>query len=308
MRALKKRVLAAIDLGFDEGWEQRARLAIDQALVIAGATGGGVDLVHVADVPGAGGRLQQGAVELLKRFSAEQKDKLTRLSKETRGMQSVPVLPVFIKGDPGTKLIQLASKKAQYECVVLSTHGRSGISRMLMGSVAEELIRHAKIPVVCVGPHSVAAPEPVHVLATDLGVNSLKAEKCALDWAARMRARGVIYHSLREGLHPVLQAAYGAGSRSKELGELLKPHRDRALKALELRAKAWKRKGLACDVLLDESHQAAEAGVLEAARSSAASLVFMGTHGRNLAARAFLGSTAREVLLASPAPVVSVRS
>jgi nucleotide-binding universal stress UspA family protein len=305
---MKRRILAAIDLGFDEGWERRARLAIDQALQLASALGGGVDLVHVADLPASGGKLQQGAVQLLKHFASEQKDKLTRLSNETRSARALPVSPVFIKGDPVTKLIQLASKKAQYECVVLSTHGRTGISRMLMGSVAEELIRHSRIPVLCVGPRSSATEDRLHLVATDLGVNSRKAEKCALEWAVRMKARGVIYHSLREGLHPVLQSAYGAGAGSKDLEALLKPHRERALKALELRAKEWKRKGLHCEIFLDESPHAAETGVLQAVGSRKASLVFMGTHGRNLAARAFLGSTAREVLLGSPAPVVSVRS
>jgi nucleotide-binding universal stress UspA family protein len=313
---MKKRVLAAIDLGFDEGWERRARLAIDQALVIASPLGGVVDVVHVSDVSGSGGKLQQGAVEILKRFSAEQKERLARLSSDSRigrgqGARSTAVSPVFIKGDPATKLIQLSSKRAQYECLVLSTHGRSGLSRMLMGSVAEELVRHSKIPVVCVGPRSGSAGpavEPVHLIATDLGTNSRKAEKCALEWAVRAQARGVLYHSLREGLHPVLQSAYGAGPGSKELEELLRPHRMRALKALELRSKAWKRKGLACDIVLDESPHAAESGVLEAARSRGATLIFMGTHGRSLAARAFIGSTAREVLLGSSVPVVSVRS
>jgi nucleotide-binding universal stress UspA family protein len=311
---MKKRILVALDLGFDSGWERRARMALDHALRLADVLGLGIDLVHVAEM-GTTGATQKGALSLMRRFADDQKSRLKQLSTEYRDAQ---ITPLFMKGDPIAKLIQLAAKKSQYECLVMATHGRTGIARMLLGSVAEEVIRHSKVPVFCIGA---AAQQPstakmgsgpnLHpcvIVATDLGVNSHKAEKLALDWARKMKAGAVLYHSLREGVHPVIQAAYGAGRGSSEFEALLAPHRLRAKKGLELRARAWHRSRLECEIYLDESFKSAEDGILELAQARNASLIILGTHGRNLASRAFLGSTAREVVLRSTVPTVTQKS
>jgi nucleotide-binding universal stress UspA family protein len=154
--------------------------------------------------------------------------------------------------------------------------------------------------------------KPLLFVASDLGVNSRKSEKTALEWASKLKADGVLFHSLREALHPVIQTAYAAGPGSMDVESLIAPHRERARKALDLRAKAWSRKKLRCQVILDEKHASAESGILEAIRetqqSRSVTFAFLGTHGRNLAARAFLGSTAREVVLGGPIPVVTVKS
>ncbi len=302
---MAKRILAAVDLGFDEGWEKRARQTIEHSLQVGGTLKLAVDLVHVSDVP-AGSSLHKGAVELLRRFGTDQKQRLAEIAAGTR------VHPIFLQGQAVPKLIQLSAKKAQYECVVLSTHGRTGISRMLLGSVAEEIIRNAKIPVLSVGPEAQqrggSSWKDGFIVATDLGVNSHKAEKLAMAWAKKFKARVWLVHSFRDGLHPVLQTAFGAGSRSSELASVLAPHRDRARKAMELRIKAWKRAGIECDGWIDESVASASDAILGQAASRKASCIFLGTHGRNAAGRAFLGSTAREVVLRSSCPVLTVRS
>jgi nucleotide-binding universal stress UspA family protein len=315
---MRKRILAAVDLGFDEGWESRARETLDQALVLARGLKLSVDVVYIADVGSAqhASSSQKGALELLKRFAEERQARLKSISSGARGgAQGVVVAPVFIKGDAVTKLIQLASKRAQYECLVMATHGRTGFARMLLGSVAEEVIRHSKIPVLCVSTKSSEKTSamqlhssPLFVIATDLGVNSRKVEKLALEWASKMGAVGLLFHSLREGLHPVIQTAYGAGRGSSELESLIAPQRERARKNLEVRKKAWERKRLRCEVILDESMRSAEDAILETLQQRGATLVFMGTHGRNIASRAFLGSTAREVVLQSRVPSVTLKS
>ena len=127
-------------------------------------------------------------------------------------------------------------------------------------------------------------------------------------WAKKLRARAVLIHSLRDGLHPVIQTAYGAGAQSHELEGVIAPYRDKALRTLEQKKKLWERAGVACQVFLDQSFGLARDAVLERAQAVDASLIFLGTHGRNLALKAFLGSTAREVLLLSTVPVVTVRS
>ena len=51
-----------------------------------------------------------------------------------------------IMGDPSNEIVRIA-KDGGYDLIVMSTHGRTGLSRLLMGSVAERVIRHAPCPV-----------------------------------------------------------------------------------------------------------------------------------------------------------------
>lgn len=60
--------------------------------------------------------------------------------------------------DPATTLIEV-SEDPEIVLMVMATHGRSGLSRLLTGSVAEEVIRYSRTPVVVVPPgRAQAAP------------------------------------------------------------------------------------------------------------------------------------------------------
>ena len=50
-------------------------------------------------------------------------------------------------GDPATGIIDTAARR-EVDAIVLGTHGRKGLRRILMGSVAEEVLREAKCPVI----------------------------------------------------------------------------------------------------------------------------------------------------------------
>ncbi len=52
----------------------------------------------------------------------------------------------LVSGDPATEIVRLADEE-NAELIVLSTHGRTGLRRLLMGSVAEAVVRRAKCPV-----------------------------------------------------------------------------------------------------------------------------------------------------------------
>ncbi len=50
-------------------------------------------------------------------------------------------------GEPGHKITELAGSEGA-ELIVLSSHGRTGISRLLIGSIAEKVVRLAHCPVL----------------------------------------------------------------------------------------------------------------------------------------------------------------
>jgi nucleotide-binding universal stress UspA family protein len=79
------------------------------------------------------------------------------------------------------------------DLAVLGTHGRTGLRRMILGSVAEDVFRHASCPVLTVGPHSWSSdPQAVrlkHVLfPTDLSADSARALAFAMAVASEFSA------------------------------------------------------------------------------------------------------------------------
>jgi len=54
-------------------------------------------------------------------------------------------------GNPDVNIVEAAEKEGA-DLIVLSTHGRTGLSHMLLGSVTERVVRHASCPVLSIRP------------------------------------------------------------------------------------------------------------------------------------------------------------
>ena len=64
------------------------------------------------------------------------------------------------EGDPATQIVRVA-QETRCDLIVLGTHGRTGLGRLLMGSVAEQVLRKAPCPVLTVKtpfPETSSAP------------------------------------------------------------------------------------------------------------------------------------------------------
>ena len=59
------------------------------------------------------------------------------------------VTPLVLLGDPATVITNVAREHA-VELIAMTTHGRTGLSRLMFGSVAEHVLRHAPVPVFLV--------------------------------------------------------------------------------------------------------------------------------------------------------------
>ena len=62
---------------------------------------------------------------------------------------SIPVRHVLLKGDPATEIVRYV-RDAGMDLIVMGTHGRTGLERLLMGSVAEKVLRDAPCSVLVV--------------------------------------------------------------------------------------------------------------------------------------------------------------
>src|SRR5581483_5320782 len=86
----------------------------------------------------------------------------------------------------------------------MGTHGRKGIKRLVLGSVAEGAIHRAPCPVLVIGrpEKEFAEPDGVRIktilLATDFSAESDRAVDTALSWACEWAARLVVFHAVSE--------------------------------------------------------------------------------------------------------------
>ena len=129
--------------------------ALDLATSLARDRGAKLLIVHVEEPPMAygGGEMYYGIEE------PDRQELMRMLSRVLPTDPGVGYEHRMLIGSPATAIVHLAEKEG-VEMIVMPTHGRTGLLRMLMGSVAEEVVRKAKCPVLTVkgGPKSAAKP------------------------------------------------------------------------------------------------------------------------------------------------------
>jgi nucleotide-binding universal stress UspA family protein len=108
-------------------------------------------------------------------------------------LKQVPHEVLVQEGEVHSTLLRLMAEK-KIDLAVMSTHGRTGLGRVLLGSVAEKIFREAPCPVLTVGPRLVRKPEWVAKIkevlyATDLSPVSEGAAKYAVSLAQENESR-----------------------------------------------------------------------------------------------------------------------
>ncbi len=123
---------------------------VDQATELAARTGGSVTLLHAIQAPpGLGDAPLDGdartADELL---TGESRALLDRFAMRARA-RGVRATCITRAGAP-EEVILAAATECEADMIMMGTHGRRGVQRMLLGSIAEQVIRRAEIPVITV--------------------------------------------------------------------------------------------------------------------------------------------------------------
>ena len=146
-----RRILVALDGSSTSnvGMKTAVELASDQHAVLVG--------VHVIDDASITMNLEDSYVPagyVDKVYGARRKIGRTILDRaetaaRTAGVEMKSVL-VESRGQPIAQAILAEARKAKADLIVIGTHGRRGVSRLLMGSAAEAVLRAAPVPVLMV--------------------------------------------------------------------------------------------------------------------------------------------------------------
>ena len=261
-----------------------AELALPYAHILAQAFAAEVDLVGVAE----GGFSDR----LLKTY-------LDRLAQDWQG-EGLKVRGVVQQGHPAEAIITYAEDNAM-ELVAMCTHGRSGVSRWVVGSVADKVLLGCRAPLLLVTPRVKPAEELFHTLLVPLDGSEL-AEK-ALPWAEELVKKLRTQLCLLRVYSPLPGVVMGELSN---LDEIMKAQQRTASSYLGEFSRKLKKKGMEAQTEVVEGNAPEE--ILEYTRRHHIDLVVMSTHGRSGLGRWVLGSVTDRVVRAGEVPVLVVPS
>ena len=211
---------------------------------------------------------------------------------------------------PPARAIDDYAKTLGADLIVMGTHGHGGMRHLLLGSVAERVVRTAPCPVLTVRDHQPHGIRRI-LVPTDFSATADEALEYARLLAARFGASLQLLHVLddpfvTEGLAaeayiteaPTFRTAMLRDAQNR-LGHRVVPVRE----ASEVEG----RPGIAAidsEVLFGHGART----IAEYAADRAVDLIVMGTHGRSGVAHLLLGSVAERLVRTAPCPVLSVKS
>jgi nucleotide-binding universal stress UspA family protein len=226
--------------------------------------------------------------------------------KELTGDQPISWEPLITVGKPADEISRAVGEK-DIDLVITATRGRSGLKRIILGSVTERLMRTLTCPLLVVN-----SPEHTFISASDREVkiekilvgcdfspDSIQALKHALSLAQEFEAELHLAHVIETPTQPSLSNENTSVSR-----EIQQDYRDLLIQKLREMVPAEARYWCTPQTSLLEGQPYDE--IVTYAESKGMDMIVLGVRGHGLVKTLFLGSTTDRVVRRSPCPVLSV--
>jgi nucleotide-binding universal stress UspA family protein len=187
------------------------------------------------------------------------------------------------------------------DLIVMGTHGRTGLARLLMGSVAEKVLRTApcavliaKTPFADKGGAGWVKIQTI-LFPTDFSETSQHALDLAFALARDLKARLLVLHVAT----PPPFVTYGEFEKAMQESSGYR-------RELEEQLRSCQKPDCNAEFHLKEGEPAAE--ILHFAQEAQCDMIAMGTHGRTGLGRLFMGSVAEKILREAPCPVLTIKA
>jgi nucleotide-binding universal stress UspA family protein len=290
-----KKILEPVD------FSKPASAALRHATVLAKEHRAQIELLHVVEALSYAPMLAVSVdmEELREMHEAHARQELDRIAAELR-RQRVRVTTVIKVGRPSAAIAERA-KNDGADLVVMATQGRHFVQHLLLGSVAERVVRAAPCPVLTVRAGVRPRNGMRRVLtATDFSATSAAARDYAVALARGSGAELVVLHAVE----PIALAGdvYGFTTSATMYDAVDKAARQSLAGVV---AEARKNRGLRVRGVLVNG--AATTSIVDAAKNLRADVLVLGTHGHSGLDHLLLGSVAERVVRTAPVPVLTVR-
>lgn len=275
-----------------------AEAAFPFALTLAERTGATLHVVF-AEVLHGGSFDPEG----LPVAAEEELRRTTQQALEAQGTKSaaLDIEHAVVRGVAAAPALLDYAAEHNIDLIVMGTHGRRGVRRFLMGSVAQEVVRLSFCPVLTV--HQIEAPGALEAILVpiDFSEHSRKALQHAKALGLLLGARLDLLHVVEDKIHP---AFYGLTVQSiydidPGLDEKVLTH---------LKAFYQQTEGPDTEVTFSVRAGHAVHEIVQFAEEESCGLLVMGTHGMTGLERFFLGSVTEKVVRRAPCPVFTIQS
>lgn len=268
--------------------------AVPLAVAVGHRTGAKLYLVHVEE-PLFG--------EVSESISEQVRERLDFLARSISEEADISVTVGFLVGRVAEELIGYADQ-IDADLVIMTTHGRGGLSRAWLGSVADTLIRGSRIPVLALRPRD-AAPR-VDTKAIDhvlIPLDGSAMSEEVLDHALALGGPDVHYTLLQVIQLPVAVETVTVTSGFVLDPRMIEADRAKALEYLNRVAEGLEGRVRQVDTAVLVDPQPATA-ILAYAEQNDVDLIALATAGRTGVRRLILGSVADKVLRGASTPVL----
>lgn len=285
-----------------------AEQAVGQAALLARRAKAEIDLVMVhVPFPFAGFSDQPWD----DKEAAGEATYLAAIQAELRSGAGVPATYAVLHGEPADH-IRLRAIDIGADLIVMTTHGRTGLSRLWLGSVADSVVRHSPVPVLMLRPtksgrgratarHSFSRIlVPLDGSALAAGAIGPAADLARATGAALILLRVVLPLPLMSAYDPATPFAYQPMVADETATEDAAAEARRTIDAVASRLRDDTALDVSAEVVVDS--RVAEA-IVRFAQTHDIDVIAMSTHGRS-ATRWLLGSVADKVLRGSGLPVL----
>jgi len=271
------------------------------AMALASSLNLSLTLVHVVKAPPGSEDWSPAArrsTDSLKTRALLELARLARLADD----KGVAVDHRVLVGIPADSILEVA-EDADVKLIVVGTHGRTGLNRLRLGSVAETIVREAPCPVLTGGASDrTLSPagaawfgSPRLLVAVDFSLSSRAAFRFAVVLARRLRARMTLLHA----------AEPSGRSRSRD-GHIDASYRRKAERWFQAAVSASRAGHMVNERIVIPGNPAEV--ILDQAKRVRADLIVMGSHGRRGLSLLMLGSVARSVVRQARSPVLVVKA
>lgn len=208
----------------------------------------------------------------------------------------------YAAAGPVAPAIDMLTRELGADLLVMSTHGRSGVSRFMLGSNASALLQLARVPVILLRPQALAAGERPSLRRVLVTLDGSSFGEQVLPWArltAQVSGAELLLLTVPEIPEPAMYGALG-----EAVDELRQQADANARRYLERTAALLAAEGLTVSALVEGSRPATT--ILDVAEREGVDLIMLATHGRGGVERLFLGSVADRVVHHSRHPVMLI--
>lgn len=281
-------------------FSENAQHALDYAVVLAKQCSAKLHLLHTPVVPTylLMDLSYSPGPEAVTRILNESQDSLDAQAKGVA--ESGVEYYTAIREGTVHEVIRDYAKEHDVDLVVLGTHGRTGVSKLMYGSVTERVIKTVHTPIIVVPPGGHERPPTSIAIAYDFSGPSKRA-------AAVASAIHDVFGGPLHLVHCYLDVWGEYTDRGAVVGEAAEKRREALRLGLQEMLESDAEALFPADAPSVQTHlvtgDPAE-GILEVAKDTGATLVCAGTTGKSGIERLLIGSVARRLLHDSPVPLL----